>query len=636
MLLRSTCIPRPPLARPHLFARDEEGAATIVGLIFFAMMIIAGGFAMDLMRSENDRASLQYAMDRATLAAAALDQERDPKKVVEDYLRAAGYPADAVRIQTFKTEEEARITVRGNSEVESLFMHVIGDETIEAPVWSQAREEEVRVEVSLILDISGSMGSSVGDPNDSTKSRNDAMRESAKDFVFKLINGAEDLTSVSVVPYNHTVNLGATLGPYFTLTDEHNESNCVVFDTSDFNTTNIASGTVLTRMGNFDFQNGENPAGPTKKPHCPTNGYAEILPWSNDIDALQAHIDTLDDDGWTAIDLGVKWGTVLLDPSMRAAHSSLIASGDVDSEFAGRPFDYDEPRVKKVLVVMTDGKNTTQRDLKDYAKNGPTGIFVYNPTEDISVPTEPVSATATATATATSALTTISPVSNWSSAWTSRRTEIGLSDRTGWWASADRGTRGLWTAWDRDNNDSGSAWYTETYFSVWSEEEGRFYLPHKRQYADEPEGGVLAAEISWQELHAAVGNKWIKNKLLKHWDEDAVDEDGEAIVWDENDDDIEDVEVDNATRNYFKNTIKTNFNQSGADTNLSNICQAAGDAGIIIFTIAFQAPSDGQTALQDCAGRGREGYHHDAKGAEDLTGAFDSILASINLLKLTQ
>src|SRR6056297_1605889 len=177
MLLRSTRIPSPALQAPRAFLRDEDGALTIVGLIFFAVMVLAGGVAWDIMRSERDRAALQYAMDRATLAAAALDQEREPKQVVEDYLNAAGIPHDSVRIQAFKEDDRTRVTVHGNARTESLFMQTLGYAEMKAPVWSQAREELLRVEVSLVLDISGSMGG--------TKLTN--MRSEASQFVADLL-----------------------------------------------------------------------------------------------------------------------------------------------------------------------------------------------------------------------------------------------------------------------------------------------------------------------------------------------------------------------------------------------------------------------------------------------------------------
>jgi hypothetical protein len=49
-----------------------------------------GGMAVDLMRYETTRAKLQGSLDRATLAAADLDQVMAPADVVRDYLDKAG------------------------------------------------------------------------------------------------------------------------------------------------------------------------------------------------------------------------------------------------------------------------------------------------------------------------------------------------------------------------------------------------------------------------------------------------------------------------------------------------------------------------------------------------------------------
>lgn len=64
---------------------------------------------------------------------------------------------------------------------------------------------------------------------------------------------------------------------------------------------------------------------------------------------LQARIANLDADGNTATDLGVKWGTLLLDPSSRDELAELTISAEVPPAervnpiFAGRPAVYPPP-----------------------------------------------------------------------------------------------------------------------------------------------------------------------------------------------------------------------------------------------------------------------------------------------------
>jgi Flp pilus assembly protein TadG len=75
--------------QPRRFRNDEDGAMIVFGLIFFVLMLMIGGLAVDFMRFEYTRTRLQNTLDRATLAAASLDQQLDPTLVVKDYLLKA-------------------------------------------------------------------------------------------------------------------------------------------------------------------------------------------------------------------------------------------------------------------------------------------------------------------------------------------------------------------------------------------------------------------------------------------------------------------------------------------------------------------------------------------------------------------
>ena len=72
------------------FGRDESGTLVIFALMLTVMMMMMGGIAVDLMRYESRRTSLQNTLDRSTLAAAALTQDLVPRAVVDDYFRKAG------------------------------------------------------------------------------------------------------------------------------------------------------------------------------------------------------------------------------------------------------------------------------------------------------------------------------------------------------------------------------------------------------------------------------------------------------------------------------------------------------------------------------------------------------------------
>lgn len=115
---------------------------------------------------------------------------------------------------------------------------------------------------------------------------------------------------------------------------------------------------------------------------------------NNDIAELQSQINGLVAVGATSIDLGMKWGVTLLDPDTRSILSEMITSGEVPGEFAGRPFEYDDPEVLKVIVLMTDGEHFTEQRLNDdyltafaddelteiYSSNGDGKLSIRHPT----------------------------------------------------------------------------------------------------------------------------------------------------------------------------------------------------------------------------------------------------------------
>jgi Flp pilus assembly protein TadG len=67
----------------------------------------------------------------------------------------------------------------------------------------------------------------------------------------------------------------------------------------------------------------------------------------------------------TGTDIGMKWGLALLDPTTRSTFTALNAvdSAIVPDASLGRPRDWDDPRSKKIIVLMTDGFITAQARL---------------------------------------------------------------------------------------------------------------------------------------------------------------------------------------------------------------------------------------------------------------------------------
>lgn len=74
-------------------------------------------------------------------------------------------------------------------------------------------------------------------------------------------------------------------------------------------------------------------------------------------------------------------------------------------------------------------------------------------------------------------------------------------------------------------------------------------------------------------------------------------------------------------------------NGTEADARLSDICAAARTQGVVIYTVAFKAPSAGRSALRDCASS--PSHYFDVNGT-DISSAFSAIASDIRALKLKQ
>ncbi|WP_170397590.1 TadE/TadG family type IV pilus assembly protein [Ruegeria arenilitoris] len=375
------------------FARDEEGGVfTIFVLTGFLIIICLTGMGADIMHFERDRANLQATLDRAVLAAADLDQELPPKDVVMAYVEKSDIRGkltkDPVVTPGFGSR---RVTAEAEVVVKTAFMYLAGIPELKASVTSTAEESVGAIEISLVLDMSGSMENASAEAG---KKKIQVLREAAKEFVTTMYEKENpEKISISIIPYATQVNAGENiLGKMTGVTDEHNYSHCVNFTSSQFQEHNLTPSTVLERTAHFDRYRSNNDAYQwehNRRPTCPTRAGSVITPVTNDIAELHAQIGALTASGNTSIDIGMKWAAALVDPEFRPIITQLASQKkDPDSEaenaptvvpteFANRPKEYTSD-VQKVIIVMTDGYNTSQYKLKNSLRSGNSPVW-YNP-----------------------------------------------------------------------------------------------------------------------------------------------------------------------------------------------------------------------------------------------------------------
>lgn len=360
------------------FGRDEDGGIILFSLYLFVMMMLIGGLAVDMMRYEVTRVRLQATLDRAILAAADLEQTLPPSEVVADYFDKAGltqYLSDPVRVteglnfRIVQAEANATVPMMFMDMFNPIFPFLDGIETMDATTNGTATESVEDIEISLVLDISGSMrGQKLED-----------LQQAAKDFVEIIYqnNDFEDI-SINIIPYSTQVGVGRDILSEFNVRWYHAYTACVDFELTHFDEPGISRTSLLHQTPHISPWYHWGPLANNDDPElhqCRKGTNTEILPFSNNPAALNAHIDGLTAGGNTSIEIGVKWATAMLDPSFQPVVTHLIQEDIVSSDFAGRPYTTQSGASMKVMLVMTDGANTTEFRVPNHIRTGMSDVW---------------------------------------------------------------------------------------------------------------------------------------------------------------------------------------------------------------------------------------------------------------------
>ncbi|MCT4370186.1 hypothetical protein CLG85_007540 [Yangia mangrovi] len=351
------------------FLRDEGGSMSYFALVSSLVMMAFGGIGVDMVFTELNRTKVQNTLDRAVLAAADLDQILDPEDVVADYMAKMGLGDALVSSDVDEGLNYRIVTADGFVEAPSNFLGLLGIDTTTASGHAQATERFNKVEVSLVVDISGSMANN---------SKMDNLKTAAGEFIDTLLtSGSDDLVSISLVPYSEQVNAGPAILSYLPVNWKHGYSHCLEFPNSTFASAALDTSISYDQMQHFqwNYSSGKNTLTDTV---CPRYDYERITAFSQDATALKSQIKKLTPRAGTSIFLGMKWGAALLDPSTQHITSGLISDGEVDSVFEGRPVAYDDTDVLKTVVLMTDGENQNSFRISSSHYDTPSEIAQWN------------------------------------------------------------------------------------------------------------------------------------------------------------------------------------------------------------------------------------------------------------------
>lgn len=343
------------------FLADRSGnVAIICAFAFLPLLIIAGG-ATDIARHEAYRVQLQDGVDRAVLAAASLTQTRPVEDTVRDYLKTLPFIDDvALDFQHSSSTNERQVTVAARYDMSTAFLPLIGINSIGVNASATAVERRKNIEISLILDISGSMREG------GTPTRLARMKPAAQGFIDTILNSTSSAyTSVSLVPYAGSVNPGAVIMNALGVPRQHNYSSCIEFTSADYGVGMIAFNQ-RTQLPNFTYNHQGVSYPGLEWAWCPYEA-TSITYLSNDATDLKTKIGAMKMHDGTGTAIAMNWGMLLLEPGAQPLVATAVANGMVPAQFSDRPAAFNDGGTMKFIVLMTDGNVSAQYRPKVYA-----------------------------------------------------------------------------------------------------------------------------------------------------------------------------------------------------------------------------------------------------------------------------
>ncbi len=368
-----------PVADLRRLLRDNRGNVTMITAFAILPMMAGAGLATDASRAYMVENRLSKALDAAALSAGRVLFAGSGQAEAEGFFDA-NYPDNyldsTVTDFTYSVGPDQRfITVTAEAQVSTMFMQVLGEQTITVSSRSVVERQNRGAEIALVMDNTGSMRGG---------SKMDAMKAAGQDLVDIMFGDASELDHlyVSVVPYTATVNVGDHNWDWLKAGDKYHDSpspfdptswkGCVEARTTDdrdetddppsvarfnsflYEANSIDNDWPEIKEENYHQNSGTGPnlgCGPAITPlsnqkSTISDAVAEMQPWHR---------------GGTTSNLGLVWGWRTLSPRWQGVWEQETP--------AGFPLAYDEDLMDKVAIVLTDGVNQFY-EWKDSAPGG--------------------------------------------------------------------------------------------------------------------------------------------------------------------------------------------------------------------------------------------------------------------------
>ena len=350
-----------PLQR---FAKSERGnVALMVGLAAIPL-VITGGSAIDYERAVNAKIQLYASLDSAALYAASLPDTTNSALTTKAQIYVQqNYKnnTDAVLSGFAVVNNGTTVTATANVQLHNYFMSMVGYPTTTVAAGSTVVKGGRNIEVSLVLDNTGSMGSV------NAKTGNTAifdLKAAATKFVNTVMPATQGTfyTKIAAIPYNNSVNTGsmaaalAARGSYLAGTSLISGFTKLTY--TNMNNSTVTSGAitqcVTERLGVERYTDAAAALFPLGRQYSTNTNPCSVVPYVpliTDAATLNATIASMSAANYTAGQTGVAWGWYTLSPNI-----GLFSGASVPAGYDKLTTTNLAQKVKKIMILMTDGE----------------------------------------------------------------------------------------------------------------------------------------------------------------------------------------------------------------------------------------------------------------------------------------
>jgi len=377
------------------FVADQGASMSIVAALSAVPLILAGGAAVDLERVLNARTALRASLDSAALYAASLNDTSDSSLTTKakNYVTTNYSATSDGAVANFAIVSNAStVTASGQVVVPTVFMGIVGTNSITVGATSTVLKQGFNLEVALVLDNTNSMNSI------NAKTGYTAIHDAiaAANLFVQMVppqNSGQTYTKIAAIPYNNSVNMGTSAlaqsarGAILSGTSATPGYQNYTFATNSLITGNRAntywgvmcnnSGASSTCQRTFPITNcvtertgaqaytdtslAANPVGRAyfinSGPLPNTCAVAPMVPLSVTAAPLTTAINSMVANYSTAGQVGIAWGWYALSPNV-GMWSGTSAPASYSVTVGSPSYASTTPninQVHKVMILMTDG-----------------------------------------------------------------------------------------------------------------------------------------------------------------------------------------------------------------------------------------------------------------------------------------